>query len=74
MIAARLAGNLPLALLGLGLIVVTLAAPGGIHALLTRAWTSVRSRTGWPVPRGQAREAESAAGTGAVVAIRDVRE
>jgi branched-chain amino acid transport system permease protein len=36
-VAARLAGNLPLALLGLTLIVVTVAARGGLQAALTRA-------------------------------------
>ena len=36
----KLIGNLPLAIFGLALIVVTIIAPGGIHALVRRigAW------------------------------------
>jgi branched-chain amino acid transport system permease protein len=50
--AQRLHGNLPLAIFGLALIVVTLAAPGGIQGLLRRVvraiggWLSARRRGG----------------------------
>jgi branched-chain amino acid transport system permease protein len=37
-IAQRLEGNLPLAIFGLTLIVVMIAAPGGIQGLVRRAW------------------------------------
>ena len=40
----RLAGNLPLAVFGLLLIVVMLAAPGGVQGLLDRAGRWVRGR------------------------------
>jgi branched-chain amino acid transport system permease protein len=40
----RLAGNLPLAVFGLLLIVVMLAAPGGVQGLLDRAGRRVRGR------------------------------
>jgi branched-chain amino acid transport system permease protein len=40
----RLAGNLPLAVFGLLLIVVMLAAPGGVQGLLDRAGQRVRGR------------------------------
>jgi branched-chain amino acid transport system permease protein len=40
----RLAGNLPLAVFGLLLIVVMVAAPGGVQGLLTRAGRWVRGR------------------------------
>ena len=40
----RLAGNLPLALFGLLLIVVMVAAPGGIQGLLDRAGRWARGR------------------------------
>jgi branched-chain amino acid transport system permease protein len=40
----RLAGNLPLAVFGLLLIVVMVAAPGGVQGLLTRAGRRVRGR------------------------------
>jgi branched-chain amino acid transport system permease protein len=50
-VAQRLAGNLPLALFGLLLIVVMMAAPGGVQGLLNRAgrwarqtWKSRRAR------------------------------
>jgi branched-chain amino acid transport system permease protein len=43
-VRARLAGNAPLALLGLGLIVVTLVTPGGIQAGLVRLGSAARAR------------------------------
>ncbi len=57
----RLAGNLPLAIFGLLLIVVMIAAPGGIQGLLNRAGRWVRGRRpGRPARRAEpfAQEAE----------------
>jgi branched-chain amino acid transport system permease protein len=57
----RLAGNLPLAIFGLLLIVVMIAAPGGIQSLLNRAGRWVRGRRpGRPARRAEpsAQEAE----------------
>lgn len=54
----RLAGNLPLAVFGLLLIVVMLAAPGGVQGLLERAGRWVRGRL---VGRGAHREEPRAA-------------
>jgi branched-chain amino acid transport system permease protein len=41
-LAQRLNGNLPLAVFGLTLVVVMIAAPGGIHGLLRRAVSRLR--------------------------------
>ena len=50
----RLAGNLPLAVFGLLLIVVMMAAPGGVQGLLNRAGRWVRGRlTGRPSHRAE---------------------
>lgn len=53
-VARRLEGNLPLTLFGLALVVVMLAAPGGIHAMLTErrypAWLTSRGAA-WPRSR-----------------------
>jgi branched-chain amino acid transport system permease protein len=40
----QLTSNVPLALLGLALIIVTIAAPGGIHNLVRRLWLRVAGR------------------------------
>ncbi len=42
--AQRLEGNLPLAIFGITLIVVMIAAPGGVQGLLSRAATTLRAR------------------------------
>jgi branched-chain amino acid transport system permease protein len=42
--ATRLAGNLPLAVFGLLLVIVMSAAPGGVQGLLNRAGRWVRGR------------------------------
>jgi branched-chain amino acid transport system permease protein len=61
----RLAGNLPLALFGLLLIVVMIAAPGGIQGLLNRAgrWVYRRrpGRSGHPVRRAEPAHPEASA-------------
>jgi branched-chain amino acid transport system permease protein len=44
-VAQRLAGNLPLAVFGLLLIIVMIAAPGGVQGLLHRAGRRVRGRS-----------------------------
>jgi len=67
---ARLSGNAPLALLGLCLIVVTLATPGGLAARL--AGRSRRARAGWPGADGD--RGAGRKGTGASPPTRDVPE
>ncbi|MCZ7422677.1 MULTISPECIES: branched-chain amino acid ABC transporter permease [unclassified Micromonospora] len=47
--AQRLEGNLPLAIFGATLIVVMIAAPGGVQGLLSRLARALRAR--WPVGR-----------------------
>nr|WP_309223055.1 branched-chain amino acid ABC transporter permease [Micromonospora sp. CP22] len=47
--AQRLEGNLPLAIFGSTLIVVMIAAPGGVQGLLSRLARALRAR--WPVGR-----------------------
>lgn len=56
-VQARLTGNLPLALLGIALIVVTLATPGGIQALMRSSGQRLRERAGATrgVPAGEER-------------------
>jgi branched-chain amino acid transport system permease protein len=50
--AAKLKGNVPLAIFGLALIVIAIAAPGGIQGLLRRAgrWVRARFIRSAPVP------------------------
>lgn len=43
-VAQRLEGNLPLAIFGLTLIVVMIAAPGGVQGLLSRLGRRLRAR------------------------------
>ena len=47
--AQRLEGNLPLAIFGITLIVVMIAAPGGVQGLSSRLTRALRAR--WPVGR-----------------------
>jgi hypothetical protein len=42
--ASKLRGNVPLAIFGLALIVIAIAAPGGIQGLLRRAGRWMRAR------------------------------
>ncbi|MFG1883311.1 branched-chain amino acid ABC transporter permease [Micromonospora sp. NPDC049102] len=48
-VAQRLEGNLPLAIFGVTLIVVMIAAPGGVQGLLTRLGRALLAR--WPARR-----------------------
>jgi branched-chain amino acid transport system permease protein len=81
---ARLAGNAPLALLGLCLVLVTLATPGGLPGRLARTTRSGRGRAdrgrsgrvGVDRPRSEGRDdrGPGRGGTGARPPIPDVRE